>query len=92
LQPQTKSKQKPEPQPVASDPFKLLPDLPRRVTRARAAKLLAQHFFEVSPRSLERWPMPVTILNGRAHVETRALFEEARRREIAAATIAGPST
>lgn len=91
MQTRSKSNRKPEPQPAAIDPFTLLPGLPRRVTRDKGAKLVSQHFFEVSPRSLERWPMPVSILNGRAHVETRALFEEARPREIEAAEIAGPS-
>lgn len=71
--------------PDPSDPFRLLDSLPRRVTRPEAARLLKAHFFEVSPRSLERWPVPVRVLNGRAHMETRALFEEARRRLEAAA-------
>ncbi|WP_108860820.1 hypothetical protein [Ruegeria sp. Alg231-54] len=58
-----------------------LPDpCPERVSRKRGAELLAMAGFETSPRSLERWDLPVIHLNGRATYDTRALFAEAQRR------------
>jgi hypothetical protein len=44
------------------------------VTRDAGAKLIKKYYFEISPRSLERWPIPWRRLNGRAHAETRDLF------------------
>jgi hypothetical protein len=63
------------PQPVGA----LLANLPTRVPRDAAAALVTQHFFRVSKRSLERWPVSVRLLNGRAHVETAELFAVAQR-------------
>jgi hypothetical protein len=57
----------------------LLASLPTRVPRDAAAALVTRHFFRVSRRSLERWPVSVRLLNGRAHVETAELFEVAQR-------------
>ncbi|MCX7378461.1 MAG: hypothetical protein NTY94_17155 [Alphaproteobacteria bacterium] len=57
---------------------------PPRMHRSRAAEVVSLHFFEISPRSIERWDVPVRIINGRAYMETRALFEEAQRRVDAA--------
>lgn len=51
-----------------------LAELPVRVPRDRAAELLRKHFFDVSPRTLERAPLRWLILNGKAHVETAELF------------------
>jgi len=54
-----------------------LPDLaqlPVRVPRETAAALLSRYYFEVSPRTLERWPLKWRRLNGRAHCETGQLF------------------
>ena len=48
--------------------------LPQRVTRDRAAELVTQRYFEVSPRTLERWPLAWRRLNGKAHCETQELF------------------
>ena len=52
----------------------------RRLDRKAAAAAVSQEFFPVSPRTLERWPLPWQRPNGRALVETTALFAEAQRR------------
>ena len=57
----------------------LLATLPTRVPRDAAAELVTRHFFRVSKRSLERWPVSVRLLNGRAHLETAELFDVAQR-------------
>jgi hypothetical protein len=57
----------------------LLANLPTRVPRDAAAALVTRHFFRVSKRSLERWPVSVRRLNGRAHVETAELFDVAQK-------------
>jgi hypothetical protein len=51
-----------------------LNELPIRVDRETAAKLLTRYYFRVSPRSLERWALAWRLVNGRAHCETAALF------------------
>jgi hypothetical protein len=61
--------------------------LPRRVTRRQAADLLGAHFFPVSPRTLEVWPLGVTRVNNRALIDTAELLAEARRRLDAAPRI-----
>jgi hypothetical protein len=50
------------------------------VTRAEGAQIINKHFFPVSARSLERWPISVRIVNGRAIYETKSLCEEAHKR------------
>jgi hypothetical protein len=57
---------------------KLLATLPARVPRDDAASLVTRHFFRVSSRTLERWPVVVTLVNGRAHIETGELFRMAQ--------------
>jgi hypothetical protein len=54
-----------------------LSDLPVRVPRDKAAKLVSQYFFQVSPRSMERWNLAWRRLNGKAHCETAELFARA---------------
>jgi hypothetical protein len=56
-----------------------LSTLPTRVPRDVAADLLRKFFFEVSPRSLERWPLGWRRLNGKAHCETAELFAVAEQ-------------
>lgn len=43
-----------------------LATLPARVTRIEAARLLKHHYFNVSPRTLERWPLRWRVVNGHA--------------------------
>lgn len=57
---------------------KLLATLPTRVPRDDAASLVTRHFFRVSSRTLERWPVVVTVVNGRAHIDTSELFQVAQ--------------
>jgi hypothetical protein len=51
-----------------------LSELPIRVDRETAAKLLTKYYFRTHRRSLERWPLAWRLLNGRAHCETAELF------------------
>ncbi len=62
---------------------------PKRVDRKVGAQLVTQHYFRVSPRTLECWPLPWQLINGRAQVETSKLFDEAQRRVDAAPSIMG---
>jgi hypothetical protein len=55
----------------------VLVTLPRKVSRRRGADLVKEHFFEVSHRTLEAWPLPTQLVNGRAITPTKALFEVA---------------
>jgi hypothetical protein len=57
----------------------LLKQLPPRVPRDQSAQLVSQHFFAVSHRTMERWPISWRLLNGKAHCETAELFAEAQR-------------
>jgi hypothetical protein len=71
----------------------LLDTLPVRVDRRTGAKLVTQHIFPVSHRTLEKWPLPVQHVNGYAVIATRALFEAAYARLSAAPVImSGRST
>ena len=51
-----------------------LSQLPARVDRKRGAELVTRFFFPVSHRTLERWPLPVRHVNGKAVMETRDLL------------------
>ena len=66
-----------------------LADLPVRVTREDAARLLTKYFFKTSPRTLERWPVTWRRVNGRAHVETTELFAVAEAMLAEAPSITG---
>jgi hypothetical protein len=48
--------------------------LPARLTRAAAAAVVTQHFFPVSPRTLERWPLATRRVNGKALIEAKDLI------------------
>jgi hypothetical protein len=50
-----------------------MPPTPNR----RRPAALPQHFFQISPRTLQSWPLATVRLNGRAHAETRAWLEHA---------------
>ena len=56
----------------------VLTTLPARVPRDDAAALVTRYFFRVSARSLERWPVVVMVVNGRAHIEAGELFRVAQ--------------
>jgi hypothetical protein len=57
----------------------LLAALPPRVPRKRAAELVTRYYFTAHYRTLERWPLPWRVINGRVHCETRDLFTLAQR-------------
>jgi hypothetical protein len=52
--------------------------LPVRVDRKMGATLITRFFFPISPRTLERWPLPTRLVVGRALYETAALFAHAQ--------------
>jgi hypothetical protein len=58
------------------------------LTREEAAAAITEHFFPIKPRTLERWPVSIRRLNGKACLLTREVFEEAQRRVDAAPQIA----
>ena len=60
-----------------SDALPDLTKLPVRMTREAGAALVTRFYFKVSPRSLERWPIPWRRLNGKAHGETVDLVRHA---------------
>lgn len=68
-------------------PLFRLADHPVRVTRRQGAEIISRFFFEISPRSLERWPLPVLRVNGKANIVTEALVTEARKRMAEAAPV-----
>lgn len=52
--------------------------IPARLGRAAAAALVTHHFFPVSARTLERWPVKVRRVNGKALIETVDLIAVAK--------------
>lgn len=68
---------------------KLLADLPTNVDRRTGAELVTRHLFPVSHRSLEAWPLPTRHVNGKAILETVALFEHAHAKLQSAPVILG---
>jgi hypothetical protein len=58
----------------------LLPQYRPLLTREEAAAAISEHFFPIKPRTLERWPVSIKRLNGKACLITREVFEEAQRR------------
>jgi hypothetical protein len=68
------------------------PDLsafPVNSTRKQLAEIISKHFFAVSARSLERWPLRWQHVNGKAITPTLEGVAEARRRLEAAPVIRG---
>lgn len=63
--------------------------LPVRVDRRTAAELVTQHFFPVSPRTVEAWPLTIRRVNGKATMETVELFAYAQAKLDAAPPIRG---
>jgi hypothetical protein len=64
-------------------------DYPARLPRETAAEVLTRHYFKVSPRTLERWPVTWRQLNGKAHAETVELFAHAEAVLAAAPSVMG---
>lgn len=55
----------------------VLASQPANVDRRSGARLISQHFFPVSHRTLEAWPLPTRRVNGKAITPTVRLFEHA---------------
>ncbi len=72
-----------------SAPIPDLSELPIRVPRPRAANLVTQFYFEISPRTLERWPLAWQRLNGKAHCSTAELFAVAEAKLTEAPVLMG---
>jgi hypothetical protein len=75
--------------PAPDDTERHIPDLPARVDRRTAAELVTEHYFRVSPRSLEAWPLSWRCINGKAHCEVPELFAVAQAKLDAAPPIRG---
>lgn len=67
-------------------------EVPRRVDRKTGAELVTHHFFPVSPRSLEAWPLSWLHVNGKAVCETSELFAVAQAKLDAAPSSRGGKT
>lgn len=65
------------------------PDAPTRVDRRASAELVSRHFFPVSHRTIEAWPLVWRHVNGKAVVETAELFAFAQSKLDAAPPIRG---
>jgi hypothetical protein len=57
--------------------------------RKKLAAAISQRFFEISPRSLKRWPLEWRRVNGRAHGETAEAFAVAQSMLDAAPSLMG---
>jgi len=62
---------------------------PVRVDRRMAAELVSRHFFPVSHRTVEAWPLVVRHVNGKATIETAELFAYAQAKLDASPPIRG---
>jgi hypothetical protein len=67
----------------------VLKDLPANTDRKTGAPVITKHFFPVSHRTLEAWPLPTRHVNGKAIVSTKDLFEIAYAKLAAAPVVMG---
>ena len=67
----------------------VLAEQPVNVDRRTGAELITRHFFPISHRSLEAWPLPTRRVNGKAIIPTAKLFELAFAKLNAAPVIMG---
>jgi len=63
--------------------------LPKRAPRPELARLITHHYFQVSPRTLERWPISWLTLNNRAHGDVAEAFAIAQQKLDEATPIRG---
>jgi hypothetical protein len=54
------------------------PIVPHYCDRQDGAALVTRHFFKISARTLENWPVPTRRINGKAHYRTTELLAYAR--------------
>ena len=53
------------------------PNHPEYSDLKTGARLVTELFFRVSPRTIEKWPLAIRLINGRRHVKTSDLFARA---------------
>ena len=63
---------------AATPPDPDLSKLPANVDRKTAAALVTRYLFPISVRTLERWPVPSVVVNGKAVSPTAAIFAYAQ--------------
>jgi hypothetical protein len=78
-----------KPRNLPSDILAVLAQQPENVDRRTGADLVTRHFFPVSYRTVEAWPLPTRRVNGKAIVPTAKLFELAYSKLVAAPVIMG---
>lgn len=64
-------------------------DLPARLDRRMAAQIITRHFFPVSHRTLETWPIRWRLVNGRALAETEEVLAFAAKKLADAVSLRG---
>jgi len=70
--------------------LKIITTLPPRMTRRRAAEELERHLGVVtSYRTLEKWPLPVQHVCGKALIPTLRLFEVGHSKLVDAPVVMG---
>ncbi|MCK8788279.1 hypothetical protein M0638_28410 [Roseomonas sp. NAR14] len=57
-----------------------LDQLPEYMTREQAARVITEHFFPISDRTLEKWPLRGRRVSGKLMLLTADVIAEARRR------------
>ncbi|MBV8093130.1 MAG: hypothetical protein JO110_07825 [Acetobacteraceae bacterium] len=63
--------------------------LPKRVDRRMGAEIISRLYFQISPRTLETWPLTYTHVNGRAMALTSELLALAQQKLDAAPSVRG---
>lgn len=69
-----------------------LEDLPVRVDKRTGAAIITKHYFPVSWRTLEAWPLTWRLVNGKSLAETNDLLAVAEAKLAAAAWTRGGRT
>jgi hypothetical protein len=54
--------------------LELLKSKPVHSDRKSGAAIIRRHYFEISPRTLERWPLTWQLINGKSNCTTRELL------------------
>ena len=84
-----KPNQQKEAMPIGRDDGQFENPTPRRIDRKRGAALITDRYFQISPRTLEKWPIAWRYANGRATCETEELLNYAKSKLDAAPAIKG---
>ena len=53
-------------------------NLPEYSDLKTGARFITERFFRVSPRTIEKWPVAIRLINGRRHARTADLFSHAK--------------